>query len=183
MNFNKRFSVAHFDQFPPEYSSFYYTLMKNADPAYLANIHDIYFGKYFYYEYKGQQKRCGNPMGVEASDEQIDYLFRLQEELGVEISLTFNTLEVPHEVIFEPSITEQFVEWIGKFYDRGLRSCTISSTHIMRTGELQARCPDMRWKNTVNQIVADAQQLIDFAYLGYNTILLDRKSTHLNSSH
>jgi hypothetical protein len=44
----------------------------------------------------------------------------------------------------------------------------------MRTGELQARCPDMRWKSTVNQIVADAQQLVDFAYLGYNTILLDR---------
>tara|TARA_R110000823_G_scaffold96211_1_gene209549 strand:+ start:1 stop:840 length:840 start_codon:yes stop_codon:yes gene_type:complete len=44
----------------------------------------------------------------------------------------------------------------------------------MRTGELQNRCPDMRWKSTVNQICADAQQFIDFAYLGYNTILLDR---------
>jgi len=44
----------------------------------------------------------------------------------------------------------------------------------MRMGLLQQRCPDMRWKSTVNQIVADAQQLIDYAYLGYNTILLDR---------
>jgi hypothetical protein len=32
----------------------------------------------------------------------------------------------------------------------------------------------MRWKSTVNQIVSDAQQFIDYAYLGYNTILLDR---------
>lgn len=174
MNFNNRFSIGHYDRFHGEYASTFYTIMKNADPKFLANIHDIYFGKFFYYEYNGQQKRCGNPMGVEASDEQIDYLFKLQEETGVEISLTFNTVEVPHEVAFDPVITEQFVEWIGGYYDRGLRSCTMSSEHILRTGWLQQRCPDMRWKSTVNQIVSDAQQFIDYAYLGYNSINLDR---------
>lgn len=174
VSYEKRFSIAHFDRFHGEYASAFYTMLKNADASYIKNIHDIYFGKYFYYEYKGQQKRCGNPMGVEASDEQIDYLFKIQEELGIEISLTFNTVEVPHEVIYDYDVRSQFIEWIGSYYDRGLRSCTISSTHIMRTGELQARCPDMRWKSTVNQICADAQQFIDFAYLGYNTILLDR---------
>lgn len=174
VNYDKRFSIAHFDRFHGEYASAFYTMMKNADPSYIKNIHDVYFGKYFYYEYEGQEKRCGNPMGVEASDEQIDYLFKMQEELGIEISLTFNTIEVPHEVAFNYEIRTKFVEWIGSYYDRGLRSCTISSTHIMRTGELQKRCPDMRWKSTVNQICADAQQFIDFAYLGYNTILLDR---------
>jgi hypothetical protein len=174
VNYDKRFSIAHFDRFHGEYASAFYTMMKNADASYIKSIHDIYFGKYFYYDYNGQEKRCGNPMGVEASDEQIEYLFKIQEELGIEISLTFNTVEVPHEVIFDHDIRKQFVEWIGGYYDRGLRSCTMSSTHIMRTGELQARCPDMRWKSTVNQICADAQQLIDFAYLGYNTILLDR---------
>lgn len=174
MDLQKRFSIAHYDRFHDKYSNMYYDMMKNADPAFLNNIHDIYFGKYFVYEYRGQMKRCGNAMGVEASDEQIDYLFKIQEELGVEISLTFNTLEVPHEVVFDPNILNQFVDWIGSFYDRGMRSCTISSEHIMRTGLLQQRCPDMRWKSTVNQIVTDAQQLIDYAYLGYNTILLDR---------
>jgi hypothetical protein len=174
MNFNKRFSVAHFDQFHGPHAKTFYTIMKNADPAYIANIHDVYFGKFFNYVYNGQNKRCGNPMGVEASDEQVDYLFKLQEELGIEISLTFNTVEVPHEVAFDYNITKQFVEWIGSYYDRGLRSCTISSEHIMRTGWLQERCPDMRWKSTVNQICADAQQFIDMAYLGYNTINLDR---------
>jgi hypothetical protein len=148
--------------------------MKNANPAYLANIHDVYFGKFFYYEWQGQKKRCGNPMGVEASDEQVDYLFKLQEETGIEISLTFNTIEVPHEVVWDDIIRGQFVEWIGGYYDRGLRSCTMSSEHIMRMGVLQERCPDMRWKSTVNQIVSDAQQFIDYAYLGYNTINLDR---------
>lgn len=174
MKFNKKFSIAHFDRFHGEYASAYYTMLRNASPEYLANIHDIYFGKYFYYEYNGQSRRCGNPMGVEASDEQIDYLFKIQQELGIEISLTFNTVEVPHELIFSDDIRTKFVEWIGSYYDRGLRSCTMSSEHILRTGELQARCPDMRWKSTVNQIVADAQQFVDYAYLGYNTILLDR---------
>ena len=174
MNFNNRFSVAHYDQFHGEQAATYYNLMKNADPRYIANIHDIYFGKFFYYEYNGQQKRCGNPMGVEASDEQVDYLFKLQEELGVQISLTFNTVEVPHEVVWDDNIRNQFVEWIGGYYDRGLRSCTMSSEHIMRMGILQQRCPDMRWKSTVNQICADAQQFIDMAYLGYNSINLDR---------
>jgi hypothetical protein len=174
MNFTRRFSFGHYDRFHGAYASMFYQMMRNASPEFLNNIHDIYFGKYFYYEYNGQQKRCGNPMGVEASDEQIDYLFKLQEETGVEISLTFNTVEVPHEVAFDPTITQQFVEWIGSYYDRGLRSCTMSSEHIMRTGWLQERCPDMRWKSTVNQIVSDAQQFVDYAYLGYNTILLDR---------
>ena len=172
--FNKRFSIAHYDRFDGFYSHVFYTMMKNADPSYLNNIHDIYFGKYFYYTFNGEERRCGNPMGVEASDKAVDYLFKIQEELGVEISLTFNTIEIPHEVIFDPTITEQFVEWIGGYYDRGLRSCTMSSEHIMRMGWLQQRCPDMRWKSTVNQIVSDAQQFVDYAYLGYNTILLDR---------
>jgi hypothetical protein len=174
MNFKKRFSIAHYDRFKEGHAGMFYHMMKNADPAFLENIHDVYFGKYFHYEYQGQKKRCGNPMGVEANNEQIDYLFKMQEETGVEISLTFNTVEVPHEVAFAPEITKQFVEWIGSFYDRGMRSCTISSEHIMRLGWLQERCPDMRWKSTVNQIVSDAQQFVDYAYLGYNTILLDR---------
>lgn len=174
MKYENRFSVGHYDRFQNGYESAYYHMIKNADPAYRKSIHDIYFGKYFEYVYNGQTKRCGNAMGVQANDLQVDYLFKIQEEFGIEISLTFNTVEVPHEVVFDRNIRLQFVEWIGSFYDRGLRSCTISSTHIMRTGELQARCPDMRWKSTVNQIAADAQQFIDFAYLGYNTILLDR---------
>jgi hypothetical protein len=174
MNLEKRFSIAHYDRFHNAYDSMFYNIMKNADQSYINNIHDVYFGKYFVYEYNGQKRRAGNPMGVEASDAQIDYLFKLQEETGIEISLTFNTVEIPHELAFDPGLTREFVEWIGSYYDRGMRSCTISSEHIMRMGWLQERCPEMRWKSTVNQIVADAQQFVDYAYLGYNTILLDR---------
>lgn len=174
MSFYKKFSIAHYDRFHGEHAHVFYNLIKNSEQSFKDNIHDIYFGKYFYYEFEGNPKKLGNPMGVEASDEQIDYLFKIQNEFGIEISLTVNTLEFPNEVIFNYELRNKFIEWIGSYYDRGLRSCTISSTHIMRTGELQTRCPDMRWKSTVNQICADAQQFIDFAYLGYNTILLDR---------
>jgi len=174
MKYSKVFSIAHYDRFHGEYADVYYNIIKNSEPSFRDNIHDIYFGKYYYYEYNGQQKKLGNPMGVEASDEQIDYLFKIQEEFGIEISLTINTMEFPNEIVFNYNLRQGFIDWIGSYYDRGLRSCTISSTHIMRTGELQKRCPDMRWKSTVNQICADAQQFVDFAYLGYNTILLDR---------
>lgn len=174
LSLSKRFSIANYDRFEGEYTSVFYNMIKNADKEFIDNIHDIYFGKFFYYTYNDINKRCGNPMGVEASDEQIELLFKIQEEFGIQISLTFNTVEIPHELAFDNELRHHFVEWIGSFYDRGLRSCTMSSEHILRTGELQERCPDMRWKSTVNQIVSDAQKFIDYVYLGYNTILLDR---------
>lgn len=174
MDFKKRFSVAHYDRFREGHEETFYTIMSNADQDYIDNIHDIYFGKFFRYEFNGINKIVGNAMGVEASDTQIDLLFKLQKERGIEISLTMNSLEFPNEVVFNDDLRQEFVEWIGSYYDRGLRSCTMSSEHIMRTGLLQQRCPDMRWKSTVNQICADAQQFIDLAYLGYNSINLDR---------
>ena len=44
----------------------------------------------------------------------------------------------------------------------------------MRTGYLQKQFPEMKWKNTVNQQVSSAQQVLDYLYLGYDIIQLDR---------
>jgi len=44
----------------------------------------------------------------------------------------------------------------------------------MRAGFLQDQFPEMKWKNTVNQQVSTAQQVLDYLYLGYNVIQLDR---------
>ena len=44
----------------------------------------------------------------------------------------------------------------------------------MRTKKLQHRCPKMKWKNTVNHIISDGQQVADTIGIGYDTILLDR---------
>ena len=75
------------------------------------------------------------------------------------------------ELILDETIQNQFVEWVGQYYDKGLRSCTISSKHLMRTRKLQQRCPNMKRKNTVNQIIADGQHVPDTNGNGNDTIL------------
>lgn len=114
-------------------------------------------------------------MGVEASDEALDWLFRVQEDFGIPISLTMNQMSIPFEMLSgDRDVWNAFVEWLGGFYKRGLRSCTICSPHMMRSGFLQHEFPDMIWKNTVNQIVDNTQKVANFLALGYTFIQLDR---------
>jgi len=174
MNFTKRFSIAHPEKDMKNFPNHYYLILKNTPRTILDELEDIYFGKNFYYTYRRQRKFVGNAMGQEATDEHITNLLRIQEELGVEVSLTINQTIWPSELILDELIQDEFVEWIGQYYDRGLRSCTISSKHLMRTRKLQHRCPKMKWKNTVNHIISDGQQVVDTIGIGYDTILLDR---------
>jgi hypothetical protein len=173
MNFKKKFSLAHPESMP-ECPNHYYLILKNTKPEVLDEIYDIYFGKFFKYKFNNEEKIFGNTMGVEATDEQLENLFKIQMELNIDISLTMNTLDIPFELQHNLSLQNEFIEWIGSFYDRGLRSCTISWIHLMRTGRLQNRCPDMRWKNTVNHRITDTQSVVEYIHLGYDTIMLDR---------
>jgi len=172
--FKKRFSLGHPELEMEGFPNAYYGMIKQSSQAFRDEIHDIYFGKFFRYTHEGQEKKYGNCMGVEATDDHLDNLFSIQEEFGIEISLTMNQLEVPHELQFNRILQNKFVEWIGGFYDAGLRSCTIAWTHLLANGALQKRCPDMRWKNTVNHMISDNQQVVEMIYTGYDTILLDR---------
>jgi len=184
MNLNKRFSIAHYDRWP--HPSLYYEAIKNSSQQFRDEICDIYFGKIFRYKYRVQdiydnyvkfhEVVYGNVMGVEASDEQVDYLFKIQEEFGIEVSLTINQLNIPVEIFYSPNdrVINAFLHWLQEFYDRGLRSCTLANNHMMRAGILQDKFPEMKWKNTVNQQVSTAQQVLDYLYLGYNVIQLDR---------
>ena len=183
-NLNKRFSLPHFDNWKTP--SFYYEILRNSSQQFKNEIYDVYFGKVFRYNYEEQeayddiQKRhgvsYGNVMGVEASDQQIDYLFRIQNEFGIEISLTINQLNIPVEIFYSKNdrVLKVFLDWLQEFYDRGLRSCTLANSHLLRLGILQKRFPEMKWKNTVNHQVSSAQQVLDYIYLGYNIIQLDR---------
>jgi len=184
VNLNKRYSIAHYDNWP--LPSLYYEAIKNSTQQFRDEIYDIYFGKKFRYKYREQEIYdnyakhhevvYGNVMGVEASDEQVDYLFRIQEEFGIEISLTINQLNIPVEIFFSKDnrVVTAFLDWLQKYYDRGLRSCTLANNHLMKSGILQGRFPEMKWKNTVNQQVSSAQEVIDYLCLGYNVIQLDR---------
>ena len=184
MDLIRKFSIAHHDNCAQP-SQFYRTV-KNSAQSFRNEIYDIYFGKKFRYNYREQEPYdnfskshdvvYGNVMGVEASDEQIDYLFRIQNEFGLPISLTINQLNIPVEIFYSNNhrVMSAFLAWLKPFYDKGLRSCTLANNHLMRMGILQQEFPDMRWKNTVNQQVSSAQQVIDYLYLGYNVIQLDR---------
>ena len=155
--------------------NFFYNVIKNADQSFRDEIDDIYFAKDFHYKFAGANRRYGDVMGKNATDLQIDNLFKIQEKWGIPASLTINQETHPTEIIIDPDIKKQFVNFIGEFYERGLRICTISNIHLMGTGILQKNFPEMNWKNTVNHIVGNAQQMVDLHVLGYNYIQLDRQ--------
>jgi len=170
--FEKRFSLAHWDNHPNHED--FYNAFKSSAPEYKKEIRDIYFGSEFIYNYKGEDKRYGEIMGVTATQKQFEQLLRLQDDCGIECSLTVNSLNIPREIASDPDVTQQFVDYIKVYYDLGVRSCTISNTHLMKLGVLQSEFPEMLWKNTVNHQVKTTQEVYDYAALGYNTILFDR---------
>src|SRR5208283_3187033 len=120
MDLTKRFSLAHYDNWSD--SSLYYKAISNASPEFRNEIYDIYFGKVFRYSYREQEAwdtyskphdiTYGNVMGVEATDEQVDNLFKIQKEFGIAISLTVNQLNVPVEVFYSKNnrVLGAFVE-------------------------------------------------------------------------
>jgi len=170
--FHKKFSFPHWDGFADD--DIFYRLYKNAAPEFCAEVRDIYFGGNYHYEWKGMQRTYGEVMGVAANPAKVDNLFRIQDEIGIPISLTLNTMSMGNEIGSDRKVIDGLVDYIKTFYDRGLRITTISAVHLMRTGILQHEFPEMHWKNTVNHLVRSTQEVYDFASLGYNTILLDR---------
>jgi hypothetical protein len=172
LDLDRRFSIPHFDA--TEADDVFCDLIDNASDRYRREIADIYFGGVFRFEHDGVRKAYGNVMGVEASEGQIDRLFAIQRDHGIEISLTLNQVVPPPELFTDRRVLDELLDFIGSFYERGLRSCTISSVHLMASGVLHAAFPQMRWKNTVNHRVSDAQATIDLLHLGYDVVQLDR---------
>ena len=187
--FDKKFSIPHNDiakvvmdgpdnflgfEDKLEDENFFYNIISNAHQSYRDEIADIYFGKSFLYKYGGTTRRYGDVMGKEATDKQIDNLFKIQEKYDIPASLTINQETHPTEFIMDEDVRNNFIKWIGEFYERGLRMCTISNMDLMSTGILQENFPDMKWKNTVNHIVSNVQQMIDLISLGYDIIQFDR---------
>ena len=130
----KKFSIGHPDKqtMIPENNfqgKLYYTFFKNSPQKTIDEIYDIYFGKFFHAKTKrGTTVSWGNVMGVEASDMALDWLFRVQEDFGIPLSLTMNQLNVPFDLYNDEDVVKQFIDWVGEFYNRGLRSITIGNT-------------------------------------------------------
>ena len=154
--------------------NFFYNIIKNAHPSYREEIADIYFAKSFHYEFGGTHRRYGDVMGKEATDKQIDNLFKIQEEYDIPISMTINQETHPVEILTNDAVRNSFIKYLGEFYERGLRMCTIGNIHLMGSGHLQKNFPEMKWKNTVNHIIVNTQQMVDQHALGYDLIQIDR---------
>ena len=171
-NYDKLFSFGYpsFTEDP----ELYYNCLKNSHPRFRAEIFDIYFSDPYRYTYNGQERIYGDVMAAPLPEAHIKSLLKIQKEFGIEISLTFNETYPNRELIEDMSIMKGFIDHIGKYYDMGVRSCTISHVHMMVTGLLQRSFPEMRWKNTVNHIITTPQQVVDYHTLGYNVINLDR---------
>jgi hypothetical protein len=171
-NFDKLFSFGY-----PSYTKdpeLYYNCIKNSHPRYRAEIFDIYFSDPYRYKFNGLDHIYGDVMGTPLPEAHIKSLLKIQKEFGIEVSLTFNETYPNKELVDDIPTLKGFVAHIGKYYEMGVRSCTISHVHMMATGLLQREFPEMRWKNTVNHIITTPQQVVDYHTLGYNVINLDR---------
>ena len=170
--YSQRISMAHPDC--THRGDLFYKTLINSNSMFLDEIDDIYFGKEFIYDDGYKHITYGNVMGAYATDEHIDYLFKIQDELGISISLTMNSMEVPADLVYDKKVLNAFCLFLKSYYDRGLRVVTISDIHLMKIGVLQKEFPLMKFKNTVNHKVADTQSFINFCHLGYDFIQLDR---------
>tara|TARA_Y100000034_G_C6841067_1_gene380572 strand:+ start:68 stop:1264 length:1197 start_codon:yes stop_codon:yes gene_type:complete len=167
-NYDKRFSMPHWDAVIDD--NFFLKCIEAASEQWRSEVYDIYFGSTFLH----RDVTYGDTMGVNASPKQYKNLLKIQEKYGIPISLTLNEMNRPVGLL-RPDVIKDFISFIKKYYDDGVRSCTISHTHLMRTGALQEAFPDMMWKNTVNHGIRTTQEMIDYAALGYDIINLDRK--------
>ena len=170
--YSKRLSIAHPDS--TYQGDLFYKAILNTNPKLIDEIDDIYFGSEFIYDDGFKYLKYGNVMGVNATTEQIDYLFKIQNEYKINLSLTLNSMNPPAELLYDSKVLDKFILFLKSFYDRGLRVVTISDVHLIKTGILQNEFPQMKFKNTVNHKIMDAQSFVNFASLGYDYIQLDR---------
>ena len=165
--YNKKFSIAHWDSCKDD--NIFLKTFEGSSEQWKKERYDIYFGTKFIH----QDVTYGETMGEQATPGQYRNLLKIQEKYGIPISLTLNEMVRPIEMI-RKDVVKDFVSFIKKYYDDGVRSCTISHTHLMRIGALQEAFPDMDWKNTVNHRITTTQEFVDYVNLGYTTLQLDR---------
>ena len=100
----------------------------------------------------------------------IDMALQIQQSIGIDVSATFNNIQVP------PTQTnlDTFIKNFKPLYDAGVRSATIPHTHWMATGQITAAFPELYVKNTILREVHTAQEVVNLAIAGFDYINLDR---------
>ena len=93
----------------------------------------------------------------------------IKKQLGIEISATFNNVNVSPRY----DNYKLFVENFKKLYDQGVRSATVPHAHWVAMG-LKKHFPALKIKNTILRKVATAQDYVLAAEQGFDYINVDR---------
>jgi len=93
----------------------------------------------------------------------------IQESLGIQVSATFNNINVSPK--FNNFLL--FKKNFAKLYDAGVRSATIPHAHWVALG-LKKEFPELKIKNTILRKVATAQDYVLAAEQGFDYVNIDR---------
>lgn len=93
----------------------------------------------------------------------------IQEKLGIQISATFNNINVSPK--FDNYLL--FKKNFAALYDAGVRSATIPHAHWVALG-LKKEFPELKIKNTILRKVATAQDYVLAAEQGFDYVNIDR---------
>ena len=67
-----------YDVRPEDDENFFYTIIDNDHQSFRDEVTDIFFAKSFKYKFKKSLRRYGDVMCKEATDKQVDNLFKIQ---------------------------------------------------------------------------------------------------------
>lgn len=100
----------------------------------------------------------------------IETALYIQTTLGIQVSATFNNIQVPPT----QRNLDLFIENFRQLYAAGIRCATIPHTHWVASKQLQKEFPDLQIKNTILRNVSRANEIAELAKAGFHYINLDR---------
>ena len=129
-------------------------------------IYDIYFTSRI-------EPFAQDAMGASIREEDRDTLIQnalfIKESLGIEISATFNNINVSPKYENYRLFKKNFKD----LYDAGVRSATVPHAHWVALG-LKKEFPDLKVKNTILRKVVTAQDYVLAAEQGFDYINIER---------
>ncbi|MGM0518795.1 MAG: hypothetical protein ACQERD_04035 [Campylobacterota bacterium] len=104
------------------------------------------------------------------SEELVAKSLYLQKETGINISATFNNINI------NPSFKnlELFIQNFTPLYNAGIRNITMPIYHWMLSKKIQNRFPKLKIKNSILSKVSNPREFWDAAQVGYDVVNIDR---------
>lgn len=129
-------------------------------------IYDIYFTSRIP---PFTQDAMGGFIRAEDRDTVCQNALEIQNQIGIQVSATFNNINVSPRY----DNYQLFVDSFRELYNQGVRSATIPHAHWVALG-LKKQFPDLKVKNTILRKVATAQDYVLAAEQGFDYVNIDR---------